>query len=104
DRFQVLGMHFGLYGRHDLAGGDVRFGTEVEAFADDARFADLLGQRQIGVDGVFNVDIVADHAAVATKHGPLSFGDRANGAGHDPAEVQVAAAVDIAAPRDRNRQ
>ena len=66
----------------------------------------LRGERPvIRSDGlnVLDVEVVADELPVGADDRPLAAEDRPDGAGDDAVPVQVAAAVEIAAARDRHR-
>ncbi len=60
-----------------------------------------VGECEVGVDHVVDVQVVAHERAVAADHGLLTPQQRADGAGHDAAPVEVAAAVHVAAAGDR---
>ncbi len=79
-------------------------GGEVEDVARPGGSARREGEREIGVDDVVDVDVVARVAAVGTDDGPLAAQDRTDRARDDAAPGEVAASVDVPAARHGHRE
>jgi hypothetical protein len=81
-----------------------RLGTEVECLAVDSRGTGALSEGDVCVDHVAHIHVVADASPVASQDGPFAAEQASNGPWNDAAPVQIAAAVNVAASRDRRRQ
>ena len=104
DRLQV-GVHKRQDPAHDLDDGQPGDGGEIEGRARDlGPVPHGICQRQDPGRGVSHVQVVAHEGPVGADHRALAAEHRADRAGDDPAPVQVAAAVEVAAARDRDRQ
>ena len=80
-----------------------RLVAEVERLAAHTRITGPLAQEHIGTRDVFHVDVVAAKGPVTAHDGSLAAQHGSNGAGTNATPVQVAAAVDVSAPRDGDR-
>ena len=89
---------------HQLEHGHAPPPAGVPGTAAQLRPVQRGGDRQVGVDGVVDVEVVALGRAVRADHGPLAAHERARRVGHEPRPVHVARAVDVGEARDRHRQ
>ncbi len=88
----------------DLEDGGGLRRPEVERLAADLGQLDALGHREVGVDRVVDIHVVAPVPAVGADDRGLAGERRPDRPGDQAAPVQVPAAVDVPAARDDDRQ
>ena len=103
DRREVGPAQAGQNRLHHLQYRHRRFRAEVERFTHEPVLGDSFGQRQVRGDRITHVEVVAHKGAVAPNHRRCLVQGGANSAGDEPVEIEIAATVQVAAPRDRHR-
>ena len=105
DRPQVRAAHHGEDLLHELEHRRAHLEAEVEGLAGQRLVGrQPLGQGQVGFRRVLHVQEVAHELAVAADHERLVAQRRPDDAGDQPAEVEVAAAEEVAAAHDGGPQ
>ena len=79
------------------------FDAKVEGFADDPLVGKSLGNIEVGLNGIPNIKVFAQMAAVTADDRALTPECRDNGAGYQAIEVEVTAAIQVAATGHRKR-
>src|SRR6516162_1940457 len=103
DRFQI-GINLGANGIDHFNDAQWLSSGKIEGLARKLRIsAQRFCQIEVRINRILDVNVIADESAVRTYHRTLAAEERANGSGNDAIPVQVAAAKEIAAAGDRDR-
>src|SRR5580658_215120 len=97
------GLHFPQDQFDDVEHADLAFVRKIERLAAKGPIrGEALGEHHVSGCAIFDIEIIADEVTVRAHDWTFAANDGANGSRDYPIPVQVAAAVEIAAPRDGN--